>query len=131
MPHDRGRVADLADVERMVPPCGTLVGADPRHVARRVEKPFAVVPEHDGIGQLAELLTLPENPALTRIGLATRHRAGEKSDGVVGDRERVAKRPRRLDGMRSERREQEGGEERKSCLHCLLGPTSAARAGWL
>ena len=71
-----------------------------------------------GVMPFGELLAMPENPALAGIGFAIGHIAGVMSDGVIGDRQRIAEGSRRLGSVqRGQRREQERGKEGECVLH--------------
>ena len=61
-------VADLAHIDRMMLPGRALVLSGPRHVAGRVEILFPIMPESHSIGQLTELLAMPEQPASRASG---------------------------------------------------------------
>ena len=69
LPHHGRRVADVADVERVVLPRRAHVGADPGHVHRRVEDPPAVVPDGRRVRQLAVLLDAVDEPQERPVGL--------------------------------------------------------------
>ncbi len=112
--HHGGRVADVADVQRLMLPRRAVVRADPGHVHRRVEVPFAVQPQRRGVGQLAEWLLVIQQPDARTVG---RGAVGDvprrPAEGVIRNGQRVAEgRRRRGCGPRGrEAGGQQGGEK--------------------
>ena len=86
-----GSVAHVPQVERMMLPGRAVVRADPGHVHGRVKIPFPPVPENHRIGQLTILFPVSEKPPGAGIRRAMGHAAGENTDGIIGNRQRIAK----------------------------------------
>ena len=116
LPHHGRRVANVADVERVMLPRRAHVGADPGHVHGRVEDPPPVVPDGRRVRQFPVLLDAIDEPQERPVGLVPGSQVPhETADGVVRDRQRVAVGPGRV-GRRGSlswcrRDERRGGHE--------------------